>query len=222
MSGRHTYLAANNSQVWKYRANGYPMGWMFSPAGGYRNTVRDGVVMPYAVDNGMFYPFGGEPKGMKDIETFYTFLRRVKESGTTPLFVTVVDAPYDAARTRELYPKHQRHLREIWPGMRAAMAVQDGMTFADLDMIEGPGCVFIGGSTEWKWKTMRGWVEEAKRRGLWSHVARVNTIKRIRQCVDAEAETSDGTGIWRGDKKQLRGVLDGLTEGHLFLRREPE
>jgi hypothetical protein len=208
-------MAANNTKVWKLREAGYPLAWMMSPAG-FRRPMRGEASMPFALDNGMFYPFGESPKGMKGLPPFYAMLRRVADMGLAPEFVTIPDAPYNAAETRRLFPKHQRHVRAILPGVRVAMAVQDGMDATDLDMIDGPGAVFVGGSTEWKWRTAAAWTDAAHRRGMWSHIARVNTRNRIRLCVDMHADSADGTGIFRGDKQQLRGVLEALTEGHLF------
>lgn len=212
------HLAGNNSHVWRYLACGYPMGWMLSPASGFKRPVRCGIHMPFAIDNGMYYPHGGTPKGQADLEAFYRFIERC--SSYNPLFVAVPDAPYDGAKTRRMYQEHESLVRRAMPGVRVAMCVQDGMDESDLDAITPPGAVFVGGSTAWKWSTMPRWVEAAQRRGFHAHVARVNTISRVRQCVDAGADTSDGTGIWRGDRKQLAGVLEALSERHLFLGRE--
>lgn len=208
-------MAANNTNVWRLRADGYPLAWMMSPAG-YRRPLRPGKPpMPFALDNGLFYPFGTYPKGMAFLPPFYAMLDKVGD--LKPLFVTVPDAPYNAELTREMFPKHQRHVREHLPGCTVAMAVQDGMAADDLDMIEAPGAVFVGGSTEWKWATAPAWCESAKARGLWSHVARVNTRHQIARCIDMGADSADGTGIFRGDKTQLRGVLDALVQRHLFM-----
>lgn len=208
------YLAANNSRVWHFRREGYPMGWMISPAGAGRSTIRDGDIMPYALDNGLFHTFGHPPKGMKALPPFYAMLRRDVGDANQPMFVVAPDVPYDGAATRLLSAKHRRHIRENGYAGRIALAVQDGMTPDDLD---GYDAVFVAGSTEWKWDTAEVWVREAHDRGMWAHVARVNTIRRVRQCVDMHADSADGTGIWRGDRKQLAGVLEALAERHLFL-----
>lgn len=151
---------------------------------------------------------------MKALPPFYAMVRRTVAEGWEPLFVTVPDVPYDGAASRLFSAKHRRHLRDEFPPMRLAVAVQDGMTPDDLD---GYDAVFVAGSTEWKWATAAGWCAEAHARGMWAHVARVNTRRRIRQCVDMGADSADGTGIWRGDRQQLRGVMESLTEGHLFI-----
>jgi len=206
------YLAANNSRVWVYREKGYPMGWCMSPAG-WRRPDRGGERMPFALDNGLYHPPDSPPKGMKALPPFYRMLDKCLAGGFSPLFVVAPDVPYNGDATRALSRKHARHIREHGYTGRIALAVQDGMTPDDLD---GFDAVFVAGSTEWKWRTAPEWCDEAHARGLWAHVARVNTIRRVRLCVDMHADSADGTGIWRGDRAQLGGVLRALVEPHLF------
>lgn len=149
---------------------------------------------------------------MKALPSFYAMVRRCQQEGALPLFVVVPDVPYNGERSRVLSAKH-RHVLRYETDSPLAVAVQDGMTPDDLD---GYDAVFVAGSTEWKWSTAAMWCQEAKARGMWAHVARVNTIRRVRYCIDIEADSADGTGIWRGDRKQLGGVLQALTEGRLF------
>lgn len=79
---------------------------------------------------------------------------------------------------------------------RPLLAVQDGMDAKDVGAIleRKPSLgIFVGGSTEWKERTMYGWgmVAHALRRYL--HVGRVNTQRRIRLCAEAGADSFDGT-----------------------------
>jgi hypothetical protein len=201
------YLVCN-SRVWNLRASGYPMGWMMSPHY-YRQPVRGELQMPWALDNGMYHAPDEPPKGMKMLPPFYNLLKTCPHR---PLFAVVPDVPYDMDRSRVLSAKHLRTMRSIvdWP---LAIAVQDGATPDDLD---GYDAVFVGGSTDWKWQTCGMWCEEARARGMWSHIARVNTKRRIEQSQDAGADSVDGSGIFRGDRVQLRGVLDALVQPGLF------
>ena len=75
---------------------------------------------------------------------------------------------------------------------------------------------FLAGSTEFKWSNMPRFTLAAHGRGMWMHVARVNTIGKVRRCVDEGVDSADGTGIWRGDRTQLAGVLEALVERPLF------
>lgn len=171
------------------------------------------MTMPFALDNGLFHSPDEAPKGMKALPQFYATVRKCEHR---PLFVTVPDVPYDMARSRVLSAKHLRILRGItdWP---LAVAVQDGATPSDLD---GYDAVFVGGSTDWKWSTSQMWCDEANARGMWSHIARVNTKARVRLAQDFGADSVDGSGIFRGDKEQLRGVLDALVQPSLYAIEE--
>ncbi len=182
---------------------------MLSPSGGWKNPRLRAPAMPFALDNGLYHLPNHPPKGMKALPPFYAMLRRCLLAEMNPMFVVVPDVPYDGDATRILSRKHSRHMRENGYKGPRALAVQDGMTPDDLDSYEA---VFVAGSTDWKWRTARGWVDEAKARGMWAHVARVNTRDRIRHCIDIGADSADGTGIWRGDKQQKRGVLEALME----------
>ena len=78
------------------------------------------------------------------------------------------------------------------------IAVQDGMVPADVSSLLGPEVgIFLGGSTEWKLTTMRAWGQLARSAGCIYHVARVNTHRRIRMCIEAGAHSCDGTSVTR-------------------------
>lgn len=83
------------------------------------------------------------------------------------------------------------------PGHRL-LAVQDGMTAADVRSLLGPAVgLFVGGSTEWKLSTMRQWGALAREVGCYMHVGRVNTRRRIALCAEAGADSFDGTSATR-------------------------
>lgn len=206
-------LAANNSRVKRFRRLGYSLGWMLSPSAGYK-AVPAGL--PYAIDNGLYHPQHEPAKGMKALPPFYRLVRRCLAAGHAPMFVVVPDVPYDMARSRILSKKHRRHLLEWFPDLPLAIALQDGATDDDLD---GYDWCFVGGSTDWKWRTCEHWCAAANERGMRCHIARVNTANRINHCIDIGADSADGTGIWRGDRKQLAGVLAALTQVGLWNQR---
>lgn len=52
--------------------------------------------------------------------------------------------------------------------------------------------VFLGGSTEWKLRTMYGWGMVAHCLNAYYHVARVNSARRIRLAQEAGADSIDG------------------------------
>ena len=98
----------------------------------------------------------------------------------------------------------------------ALIAVQDGMEPSDVRGLLGKRVgIFLGGSTEWKLRTMRAWGAVARERGAHFHVARVNTAKRIRLCQDAGAHSFDGTSVTRF-ACNLPRLDNERRQGHLF------
>lgn len=81
---------------------------------------------------------------------------------------------------------------------RPLIAVQDGISIADIRELVGPEVgIFIGGSTTWKEDTMQQWGVLGEDRGAWVHCGRVNTIRRIRLCGLACCTSFDGSGASR-------------------------
>jgi hypothetical protein len=83
------------------------------------------------------------------------------------------------------------------PG-RLLIAVQDGLEPADVrPYLSDRVGIAVGGSTEWKIKTIPSWGRLAQETGCWLHVLRVNSVKRILLCQDAQATSFDGSGVSR-------------------------
>jgi hypothetical protein len=83
------------------------------------------------------------------------------------------------------------------PGLRL-IAVQDGMQPSDLeDLIGDDVGLFVGGSTEWKERSLTAWGQLSHRAGCYLHVARVNSKRRIRLAALAGADSIDGTSCSR-------------------------
>lgn len=82
---------------------------------------------------------------------------------------------------------------------RALFSVQDGMDVSAVEALplgDRLG-IFVGGSTEWKERTMSTWGALGEARGAWVHVGRVNSARRIKLCADARATSFDGTSVTR-------------------------
>ena len=110
------------------------------------------------------------------------------------LFVTVPDTPFDAAATARQFADWAPLLSHL----PLALCVQDGAGDIGIPW-NWPGlrCLFMAGSDSYKLSTeMADICREGKKRGLWIHGGRVNSIRRIRYmkslgCVDS----IDGTGF---------------------------
>lgn len=152
--------------------------------------VHDAHGFPYAIDNGAWtahqsnIPFQEEP-----------FLRLVKKMGDRAEWIVVPDivgAGLESLRFSERWLS-----RLSWPAP-VLLAVQDGVQPADVTSIVGSDLgLFVGGSTEWKERTLMQWGELAEERSTYLHVGRVNTARRIRLCGDAGVDSFDGTSASR-------------------------
>jgi hypothetical protein len=80
------------------------------------------------------------------------------------------------------------------------LPVQDGMELRQVGIVLEEHLkigIFLGGSTEWKLRTMYGWGMLAAALGRWYHVGRVNSARRIRLAAEAGASSFDGTSATR-------------------------
>ncbi len=186
-----------------YLAGKYPgkMGHLFSPRP-HRVPCGPFNFMPFALDNGA-YAAGTE----WDESRWFRMLDWARLSGQRPLWALVPDVVGDRDKTLQRWDDYAGRTASYgWP---LAFAVQDGMT--PVDVPRNADVVFVGGSTEWKWRTVEMWC----RAFVSVHVGRVNSYRRLWQCHDAGAESCDGTGWFRGDHgsgKPLRAITAYLEE----------
>lgn len=141
----------------------------------------------YALDNGAWSAFQA---GLDFDEA--AFLRAYGLLGHGADFVVLPDIVAAGARSLAFSRAWMPRLAGPAPLM---LAVQDGMEPADVEALVGPRLgLFVGGSTEWKLATMGRWCALARERRGQAHVARVNTVRRIRRCHAAGANSFDGSG----------------------------
>jgi hypothetical protein len=177
--------------------------------GNRRPVWDDGTPAPYALDNGAWGAFSrGEPWD----EARFVDALRVCEANAD--WVVLPDIVAGGLRSLE---KSAAWLSKITA--RKLLPVQDGMTSEDVLPLVGENVgLFLGGSTEWKLATMSYWGQFAKNRGLYLHVGRVNTVRRIRQCALAPSHSFDGTSCTRFAKNTP--MLDAARRRFcLFTRR---
>jgi hypothetical protein len=98
-------------------------------------------------------------------------------------------------------------------GYRAALVLQDGATPETVPWQE-IDAVFTGGSTAWKLsEDAYRLIAEAKQRGLWAHMGRVNSLRRLRAAEVAGYDSSDGTFLtWApdGNAKRMQRWFENL------------
>jgi hypothetical protein len=150
--------------------------------------------MPYALDNGAFGAWVNRQEW--DEGAFISLIERAKRHHF-PKWVVVPDVVADRAATIQRWNEWAPRVREYMPRVPLAFAVQDGMDGTDVP--ENADIVFIGGTTEWKWKSLRVWTQCFPR----VHVARVNSERMLWMAYDAGAESCDGTGWMRGGEERI-------------------
>ena len=188
-------MPTNNSGIQiGYLCGKYPgrLGWLISP-GGWRKPPS---WMPYALDNGAFSAWLNKREW--DEQAFIDLLDRTR-GHIRPLWVAVPDVVADAEATKARWPEWSQRIRKI-TNVPLAFVVQDGMTVADLP--EDADVIFVGGSTEWKWRNLKMWTAAHPR----VHVGRVNSERLLWMAHGAGAESCDGTGWMRGGEDRLEDL----------------
>ena len=196
---------------------------------------------PWFLDNGVFRTWnrnGRDPATdyAADYARFEGRLPRVAElagEGRWPLFVVVPDRPGDPASLLEslvwleeweLGDQEELDPVGYWTGFREIplyLAVQDGMTPADLEELRDPETdralleridgLFLGGTDAFK-ETVGAWRELADRWGLGLHYGRA-TQSRIAGAIAAGCDSADSSHPNRlGGARWARflEVFDGL------------
>jgi len=131
------------------------------------------------------------------------------------LFVAAPDVVADARATLGRFAEWQPTLAAR--GFPVAMVAQDGAESLALPWGE-VDALFVGGSTDWKLSAHAADLAgEAKARGKWIHVGRVNTRRRLRIAYDIGADSCDGTGWSRFPDLYLRKELPFLESLHQQL-----
>lgn len=139
----------------------------------------------HALDNGCF------KRTRWREEVWRRFLDQRRPWQSTCLFAVVPDVLGDAAATIERFHRTAGEVRRR--GYRVAFVAQDGLElqaapWSDFDVL------FIGGTTAFKLsEAAYQLVAEAKRRGKWVHIGRVNSLERNLAFLAAGADSSDGT-----------------------------
>lgn len=141
------------------------------------------VLDPYCIDNGAWVAHTrGEEWNAARFEGL------VGRYGEGAAFIVAPDIVAGGLASLERSLEWVPHL----PGT-VLIAVQDGMTLEDVrPHVGGRVGIFVGGTFEWKWGTVRLWGQLATEVGCHLHVARVNSARRIYQCKMANADSFDG------------------------------
>lgn len=160
-------------------------GWrlMLSPTGVLRTEG-----FRYALDNGAWTAFAQKTAWDED-----KFIDALTRFGAAADFVIAPDIVCGGAASLALSKTWIDACLTECP--RVEVAVQNGMTADEISpLLSAEVGVFIGGDDTWKEASMEVWCPLARSRGSWCHVGRVNTLRRLRLCQMAGADSFDGSG----------------------------
>lgn len=177
------------------------LGHLFSP-GGQRGPWP---WLPYALDNGAFSCWDRKSNAFDDetwVVTEKAWQRLIVWSqcvALKPLWAIVPDVPGNSERTLERWHQYANGLTHC----PRALAVQDGMTVADVQALKvKPDVIAVGGTDEWKKSTVEMWARTFPR----VHLLRCNSPTWLPELEALGVESCDGTGWARGDRKQTAGL----------------
>jgi hypothetical protein len=120
------------------------------------------------------------------------------------LFITLPDVVGDHVATLNLYELWRDEVKHL----PRALVAQDGLKPEHVPW-EDIFCLFIGGTTDWKLsENAKQLAREAKIRGKWLHMGRVNSLKRIRIAHNFGCDSIDGTCFSRYTKVYLKRYSD--------------
>lgn len=179
------------------------IGYIDTPAQG--NKRPEGVT--WCADNGAF-------SDRWDAETWWRFLVDNAAAAASCLFAVAPDVVCDAAATLQRSLPWLPKIRAL--GYPVAFVAQDGqeslpVPWGQLD------CLFIGGTTEWKLgHHARTLVAEAKARGKWVHMGRVNSRRRYQYAEAIGCDSCDGTYLTFGPDTNLPKLLGWTREVSLW------
>lgn len=161
------------------------IGLMLTPLAGHRPAwaIEANV---WAADNGC-YSAGDR----FDLGRWLAWLDRMAVARDICLFAAVPDVVGDARATLARWEATAHLVRPT--GYPLAYVLQDGQEHLPVPWSE-VDAVFVGGSTEWKLGSgARSLVSEARHRGKWAHMGRVNSGKRLLYASRIGCGSADGT-----------------------------
>lgn len=152
-------------------------------------TAHAGI--PWAADNDCF-------QGL-DEEAFHKMLARIAGLPGC-LFVTAPDIVGDHEATLERWPRWSTVISSH--KLPPAFVLQDGCPPGYVP--DDAAAVFIGGTTTYKLSEAAALsVATAKQRGIWAHMGRVNSARRMAYAASIGCDSTDGTKYARFKKAWL-------------------
>lgn len=196
------YLSGADNVSWRAYAETDPIGLCATPDIG--NTVAAlSCYRVWCADNACY----AHPHDF-DLGRFLAWLAGLDAVRGSCLFANAPDVvgKWDATLQRALPVLPT--LREM--GHKSAIVLQDECTPSAIPWDE-IDAVFVGGTTRWKvGQQSEACCREAKRRGKWVHMGRVNSLKRLNAAAYFGCDSVDGTFIKFGPRVNAKKLIRWL------------
>ena len=175
------------------------LGWLPTPRTRLSFDRIAALGLPIGVDNACYNGFD---------ESLFT--QCVNRINCEIEWLVVPDKVGDCDWTRRSFDEWAPRLGEYPLGF----VLQDGQKAEEVPW-EDIECVFIGGTTEWKFSdSVKQMSDIARERGKWLHLGRVNSQKRLRYAYSLKCDSVDGTGYSKYSKSELLPALQFIDELH--------
>lgn len=161
------------------------------------NHWRNPNQWPYfAIDNGCYSAYAQGKEWIPN--DFIKILYRCKNLGLKPDFVVIPDIVAGGYMSLRKSERWGEFLKGEFPNWKFYLAVQDGMIPNEVtnSILFQKGTIsglFIGGTMEWKLKTMEKWSKIAKQWRLEIHVGRIGPLDSMIKCNDCGIDSIDST-----------------------------
>lgn len=151
----------------------------------HNGGVGQGIIAghPWMLDNGAFSDKWSEAAWLEALEKWQPYT-------ATCIAAVCPDVVGDAAATLERFAKYAPVIRAH--GYPVAFVTQDGLRMEDVPWGQFD-VLFVGGTDKHKLTESYPFIWEAKRRGVWVHVGRVNSYSRMEDFW--MADSADGTTL---------------------------
>lgn len=194
------------------------LGAFWTPATSNDLRRLDAWQMPWGVDNGCFvlHQDKSQARRRQVLDGFMRYVwSRHWDRPVPPAFIAVPDEVGNHEATLAAF--------QLWYGclkaldLPLAFVAQNGATPANLPW-HLLSAVFIGGTPDEageEWKTgpqSAAIIREAKRRGKWVHVGRVNGQRRVRWCVEQGADSIDGSSFSMFPETWIKPGLEWIAQ----------
>lgn len=189
------YLATPSSDLIKLKIQDRTIGQLVTPNSG--NKLVEGAI--WGLDNGCYSANWSQEKWLRTLER-YTGEQDCR-------FAVVPDVVGDSVATDLLWDEWASIVKQL--GFAAAYVTQNGCEEIPLNA----DALFTGGDDAWKLGTKaQELVLEAKRRGIWCHMGRVNSRKRVRYATSCGYDSVDGTYLAFAPNQNLPKLLSWMRE----------